>query len=83
MMKVALTAVLALGLAACGGDKTANNATETNAENAAMTDVNAANNDTTANLDTALNATGNAVENAGNAVENAGNAVENAAANAH
>jgi len=50
MMKVALTAVLALGLAACGGDKTANNAAETNAENAAMTDVNAANNDTTANL---------------------------------
>ena len=82
MMKVALTAVLALGLAACG-DKTANNAAETNAENAALTDVNGATNDTTANLDTALNATGNAVENAGNAVENAGNAVENAAANAH
>lgn len=83
MMKVALTAVLALGLAACGGDDAANNAAETNAENAAITDVNAASNDTTANLDTALNAVGNEVSNAGNAVENAGNAVENAAENAN
>ena len=49
MMKVALTAVLALGLAACGGDNSANNAAETNAENAAITDVNGATNDTTAN----------------------------------
>ena len=82
MLKVALTAVLALGLAACGGDKTANNAAETNAENAAIADVNGATNDTTANADAALNAAGNAVDNAGNAVENAGNAVDNAADNA-
>lgn len=82
MMKVALTAVLALGLAACG-DNSANNAAETNAENAAITDVNAASNDATANLDTALNDADNAVDNAGNAVDNASNAVENTAENAN
>ncbi len=53
MMKAALTvAVLALGLAACKPSTTDNNAADTNAENAALTDVNAASNDATANADT-------------------------------
>ena len=76
MMKVALTAVLALGLAACGGDNSANNAAETNAENAAITDVNAATNDTAANADVALNADLNATN-----ADNTANATDNAAAN--
>jgi hypothetical protein len=76
MMKAALTvAVLALGLAACKPAATDNNVAETNAENAAMTDVNAASNDATANADVALNADVNAT----NAVD--ANATANAAAN--
>ena len=63
MKTVALTvAVLALGLAACNKQEAANNAAETNVENAAVTDVNAASNDATANADVALNADVNAVE---------------------
>ena len=76
MMKAALTvAVLALGLAACKPSTTENNAADTNAENAAITDVNAASNDATANADVALNADVNAT----NATE--ANATANAAAN--
>jgi hypothetical protein len=76
MMKAALTvAVLALGLAACKPAATENNVAETNAENAAMTDVNAASNDATANADVALNADVNAT----NAVD--ANATANADAN--
>jgi hypothetical protein len=83
MKKIAVTvAVLALGLAACQPSGEANNAAETNVENAAANDVNAATDDAVANADAALNAAGNAVEDAGNAVENAGNAVSNAAENA-
>ena len=74
MMKAALTvAVLALGLAACKPAATDNNAAETNAENAALTDVNAATNDATANADVALNADVNAAD---------ANATANADANA-
>ena len=84
MKKVALTvAVLALGLAAC--DTKTEDAVEndTNVENAAEADVNAATTDATNAADNALDAAGNAVENAGEAVENAGEAVENAADNAN
>ena len=58
MKKVAVTvAVLALGLAACNKQEAANNAADTNVENAAVTDTNAANAEVTANADNALNAT--------------------------
>jgi hypothetical protein len=74
MKKVALTvAVLALGLAACNKQEAANNAVETNAENAAVTDVNAASNDVTANADNALNTDVNAT----NAADNSANAAAN------
>jgi hypothetical protein len=75
MKTVALTvAVLALGLAACNKQEAANNAAETNVENAAVTDVNAASNDATANADVALNADVNASNVADNAAANSTNA---------
>ena len=75
MKTVALTvAVLALGLAACNKEEAANNAVETNVENAAVTDVNAASNDATANADVALNADVNASNVADNSAANATNA---------
>jgi hypothetical protein len=78
MKKVALTvAVLALGLAACE-TKTENAVENTDVENAAEADANAA----AMSVDNALDAAGNEVANAGEAVENAGDAVENAADNA-
>ena len=74
MKKVALTvAVLALGLAACNKQEAANNAADTNVENAAVTDTNAANAEVTANADNALNAEANAT----NAEANATNAATN------
>jgi hypothetical protein len=84
MKKFAVTAaILALGLAACTKDEGANNTAETNVENSAATDVNAAGNDATVNADAALNAADNAVDNASDAVENASDAVKNSADNAH
>lgn len=75
MKTVALTvAVLALGLAACQPKSEANNAAETNVENAAVVDVNAASNDATANADVALNADVNASNAADNAAANSTNA---------
>ena len=75
MKKVAVTvAVLALGLAACNKQEAANNAADTNVENAAVTDTNAANAEVTANADNALNAEANAT----NAEANATNAATNA-----
>ena len=75
MKTVALTvAVLALGLAACNKEEAANNAAETNVENAAVVDVNAASNDATANADVALNADVNASNVADNSAANATNA---------
>jgi hypothetical protein len=74
MKKVAVTvAVLALGLAACNKQEAANNAADTNVENAAVTDTNAANAEVTANADNALNAEANAT----NAEANATNAATN------
>ena len=76
MIKATLTvAVLALGLAACKPNATDNNAAATNVDNSAMTDVNAASNDATANADAALNTDVNAT----NATD--ANASANAAAN--
>ena len=58
MKTVAVTvAVLALGLAACTKNADNNVATETNVENAAVVDTNAATNDVTTNADVALNTT--------------------------
>ena len=81
----ALVAVSALGLAACQGDTEANNAADTNLEATA----NEANEDTGNALeaaDNALDAAGNALENTGEALENAaeatGETVENAAEDA-
>ena len=76
MKKIALAAVLALGVTACQ-DNAADNAasTENTVEAEAAADTNAA----AAAADEALNAAGNAVEDAGNAVENAADAVENEA----
>jgi hypothetical protein len=74
MKKVAVTvAVLALGLAACNKQEAANNAADTNVENAAVTDTNAANAEVAANADNALNAEANAT----NAEANATNAATN------
>ena len=94
MKKVALTvAVLTLGLAACQDNAPDNNtstvntveteaAADTNVENAAEADTNAATMDATNAADNALDAAGNAVEDAGNAVDNAADAVDNATENA-
>jgi hypothetical protein len=80
MKKVALTvAVLALGLAACNKQEAANNAADTNVENAAVTDTNAANAEVTANADNALNAadTANAAADTANAAADTANAAAN------
>jgi hypothetical protein len=83
MKKIALTvAVLALGLAACESRTEEAVENDTNVENAAEADTNAATNDAANAADNALDSAGNAIEDAGNAVENAGEAVENAADNA-
>ena len=84
MKKFALTAVLALGLAACQDNAPDNAASvENTIETEAATDVNATLGDNAATAaDNALDAAGNAVEDAGNAVDNAGEAVENAAEDA-
>jgi len=76
MIKAAVTvAVLALGLAACKPNATENNTADTNVENSALTDVNAASNDATNNADAALNSDVNAT----NATD--ANAAGNASAN--
>ena len=78
---LALVAVSALGLAACQPSTEANNAADTNTEEA----VNEAIDDTNAALeaaDNALDSAGNALENAGETVENAAEAVGEAAENA-
>ncbi|HKX91777.1 MAG TPA: hypothetical protein VJM15_05050 [Sphingomicrobium sp.] len=67
-------AVLAFGLAACTRQETANNAVETDAENAAVSDTIAAMNDATANANAEINATGmdaNATTNAAASTTNA------------
>ena len=74
-------AVLALGLAACESKTEDAVENDTNIENAAEADTNAATNDAANAADNALDAAGNAIDDAGNAVENAGDSVENATTN--
>ena len=83
MKKIALTvAVLALGLAACNKNNADNNTADTNVENAAAVDTNAAvGNDMTANADEALNAVDNSVNSAANVVDNSADAANNAVTN--
>ena len=71
MKKIALTlvAVSALGLAACGSDNAANEATDANVEATA--------NETLTDLDNAQVAADNALDALSNTAENAGEAVEN------
>jgi hypothetical protein len=81
MKKIALTAVLALGLAACQ-DNAPDNATSTvnTIETEAASDTNSALNSTdnaTMSADNALDATGNATSNVGNSASAVGNDIAN------